>query len=243
MLDTPRHLMAEGLGVYLPMTTLMPTVSRPSYNTISTGVPSPHNGTRDNEDRSVATLPSIWSIARGAGLCTAASAYSWWSELFNDTPFDSMRDTHVEHHPRGIQHAFFYERDGEPDAVVIAYARRLWEQWAPELLLVHPMATDFAGDYWGADAPAYDDCVHALDPLLDSFVADVWRRSPATVMLLTADHGMDGHRGHGWTRLSCARSASTRSGAISLRSRVRRRPHWMSHRRCCLCSSCPSRQL
>lgn len=197
-LTTPARLADEGQGWYLPMTSLMPTNSRPSYNTISTGLPSPQNGIVDNHDVRLVTTPNIWSLARAAGLCTAASAYYWWSELYNRAPFDKERDTRVQNGDGGIQHAFFYRRDGEPDAVVLAHALLLWQRHHPDVLLVHPMSVDYAGDYWGADALAYDECVRALDTLLGPFVTALWRERPDAVILLTADHGMSERGGHGW---------------------------------------------
>lgn len=197
-LTTPARLVEEGRGWYLPMTSLMPTNSRPSYNTISTGLPSPQNGIVNNHDVRLVSTPTIWSLARGAGLGTAASAYYWWSELYNRAPFEKELDTLVENGDGGIRHGFFYRRDGEPDAVVLAHALLLWQRHRPDLLLVHPMSVDYTGDYWGADAPAYDECVKALDLLLGPFLAALWRERPDAVILLTADHGMAASGGHGW---------------------------------------------
>lgn len=197
-LTTPFGLVARGRGGYLPMTSLMPTNSRPSYNTISTGVPSPENGIANNHDVRLVETPSIWTIARGHGLVTAASAYCWWSELYNHAPFDRERDTFVQHGEGGIQHGFFYPRDGETDAVVFAYALRLWQQHRPDLLLIHPCSVDYAGDYWGADTPVYDECVKAIDRLLPPLFEALWQQRPDAVILVTSDHGMSGRGGHGW---------------------------------------------
>lgn len=197
-LSTPFRLVAEGWGGYLPMTSLMPTDSRPSYNTISTGLPSPQNGIVDNHDARLVGTPSIWTIARAHGLSTAASAYYWWSELYNRAPFQREQDILTENGDGAIQHGFFYPRDGESDAVVFAYALRLWQRHHPELLLIHPCSVDYAGDYWGADTLAYDASVKALDLLLGPLFEALWRERSEAVILVTSDHGMSGSGGHGW---------------------------------------------
>lgn len=198
LLTVPFDLVAAGQGCYIPMTSLMPTKSRPSYNTISTGVPSPQNGTTANDDIRPAAVPSLWTIARGHGYTTAASAYSWWSELFNRSPFDRDRDTLVGHGSGAFTHGFFYDRDGESDAVVFAHALRLWQRYHPDVMLIHPCSIDYAGDHWGAANLAYDECVKALDLLLGPLLQALCRERPEAIILVTSDHGMAASGGHGW---------------------------------------------
>jgi predicted AlkP superfamily pyrophosphatase or phosphodiesterase len=197
-LTTPFQLVAEGRGGYLPMTSLMPTKSRPSYNTISTGVPSPQNGIAANDDVRMVTMPSIWTIARSHGLTTAASAYSWWSELYNGVPFRKEQDAFTTNSEGGIQHGFFSPRDSEPDAVVLAYALQLWKRHHPDLMLIHPCSVDYAGDYWGAKSLAYDETIKLLNLLLEPLFTDLWRERPEAIILVTSDHGMAASGGHGW---------------------------------------------
>lgn len=197
-LTVASDLVAAGRGWYVPMTSLMPTNSRPSYNTISTGMPCPQNGIIDNHDNRLVSTPNIWSIARAHGLVTAASAYHWWSELYNHSPFRADRDTLITDGDGAISHGFFYQRDGEPDPVVFAHALRVWCEHRPDLLLIHPCSVDWAGDYWGAANLAYEASVRAINLLLAPLLRDLWETRPEAVVLITSDHGMSDIRGHGW---------------------------------------------
>jgi predicted AlkP superfamily pyrophosphatase or phosphodiesterase len=197
-LTTLSAIVRAGRGGYLPMTSLMPTNSRPSYNTISTGLPCPQNGIVDNHDNRLVSTPSIWSVARAHGLVTAASAFHWWSELYHHAPFRKDQDTHIVDGEGGFQYGFFYQRDGEIDPVVFAHALRLWDTQRPDLLLIHPCSVDWTGDYWGAADPAYAAAAGALNLQLPGLLEGLWTDRPETIVLVTSDHGMSDIRGHGW---------------------------------------------
>lgn len=197
-LTIPFQVVEEGRGFFVPMLSFMPTKSRPSYNTISTGVRSPQNGTAGNDDLRSVTIPSIWSLAREHGLKTAASAYYWWSELFNDVPFSSEDHIFTEDGNGAIQHGFFYPRDCETDATVVAHALDLWQRHRPDLMLIHPCSTDFAGDHWGAASLAYSANARLINMLLEPLFETIWSEHPEAVILVTSDHGMSDEGGHGW---------------------------------------------
>jgi predicted AlkP superfamily pyrophosphatase or phosphodiesterase len=220
-LTAPSRLIAAGRGLYLPMTSHMPTNSRPSYNTISTGVPSPQNGTIDNDDVRPVTIPSVWTVARSHGLTTAASAYFWWSELFNSLPFREERQIYTEDSDGGIQHGFFYPRASETDATVVAEAEILFNTYRPDLLLIHPSSTDYAGDYWGAGSVAYVENAKVVNVLMAALFESILRNRPETIVLVTSDHGMSDRGGHGWDAPELrevfffALGDSVRSGRVS----------------------------
>jgi predicted AlkP superfamily pyrophosphatase or phosphodiesterase len=189
---------AASRGVSLPMTSFPPTSSRPSYATIGTGLPPSVHGISHNSDVRALAQPSIWSIARAHGLTTAASSFSWWSELFNGVPFDRHRDAYTVDQARPIQYGFFTPRDSEADVVVLGEARRLWFEHHPDLMLIHTLSVDYSGDFWGARSLAYKESARVVDLLLAPLLDDLWNDRPETIVLVTADHGMSDEGGHGW---------------------------------------------
>jgi hypothetical protein len=238
-----RHLTAlfeivrAGRGGYLPMTSLMPTNSRPSYNTISTGIPCPQNGIVDNHDNRLVSTPSIWTIARAHGLVTAASAFHWWSELYHHAPFRKDQDTLIADGDGGFQFGFFYQRDGEIDPVVFAHALRLWDAHRPDLLLIHPSSVDWTGDYWGAADPAYRVSASALNLLLPALLEGPRRSywSPPITACPT-------RAGTAGTRRNCARSSSSPSATDSACTASPMPRPWTSRPPCWHCWSCRCRR-
>ena len=66
----------------------LPSLSRPLYECILTGVPPIQSGIVHNQVARLSNQRSIFHYATDAGLSTAAAAYHWVSELYNRTPFD-----------------------------------------------------------------------------------------------------------------------------------------------------------
>ncbi|MEW5942143.1 MAG: alkaline phosphatase family protein, partial [Chloroflexota bacterium] len=117
----------------------LPSMSRPMYETIHTGLPSSAHGVVANSIVRLSTQPNLFRLARDAGRATAAAAYYWFSELYNRAPYDPINDRETDDASLPIQHGRFYTEDEYPDKELFATAGLLVRRFAPDYLLIHPM--------------------------------------------------------------------------------------------------------
>lgn len=190
-------LVAAGAARRWHMRACLPSMSRPLYATVLTGVVPHEHGITTNDDSRALSHPSVFSEARQAGRRTAAAAHSWVSELCNRTPYHAPRDCEVDDEALPIQHGRFYESDDYPDSELFAKATMLAERRAPDVLLLHPMGVDSIGHLHGGESPQYHATATGIDTLLARH-APGWRNAGYDVVV-TADHGMDAHGHHGGT--------------------------------------------
>lgn len=173
-LDTARTLrsaeMLREAGQCAPTFVGLPSVSRPVYAVLSTGLEQDRTGARNNDERSPLAVESLWEVAREAGLVVEGrSELAWWKQLF----------------PRG------FDRYAEIPRPENQFAAPL----AADLTLLHPVYIDEAAHDEGAASPAYASAARRFD---DEFLAmlssmDLGR----DLVLLTADHGHRDRGGHG----------------------------------------------
>ncbi len=173
----------------------LPSLSRPLYECILTGVPPVHSGIVNNGVQRLSTQQSIFGLARAAGLTTAAAAYHWVSELYNRSPYVPVRDRFTQDPALPIQHGIFYHQDDYPDEHLFIDAEVLRQRHAPDFLLIHPMGVDDAGHREGLDGVAYLNAARNTDRLLASLVPQ-WL-SDGYQVLITSDHGMNRDGMHG----------------------------------------------
>ena len=117
--DCMGHLQAlcnAGRGQLYRLECELPSLSRPLYECILTGVRPIDSGILHNDVSRRSNQSSLFHYARDAGLTTAAAAYHWVSELYNRTPFDPARDRHTDDESLPIQHGHFYWTDHYPDS-------------------------------------------------------------------------------------------------------------------------------
>ncbi|WP_300651748.1 alkaline phosphatase family protein [Pseudomonas sp.] len=172
----------------------LPSLSRPLYECILTGVRPIDSGVVHNQVVRLSNQRSIFHYARDAGLCTAAAAYHWVSELYNRAPFDAARDRHIDDPNLPIQHGHFYYADHYPDSHLFADAESLRLRHSPNFLLVHPMNIDDAGHKHGLDSAQYRNSARVADIILADYLQG-WLDAGYQV-LVTADHGMNDDRSH-----------------------------------------------
>lgn len=172
----------------------LPSLSRPLYECILTGVPPIDSGVVHNQVVRLSNERSIFHYARDGGLCTAAAAYHWVSELYNRAPFIAVRDRHTDDLELPIQHGHFYYADHYPDSHLFADAESLRLRHSPNFLLVHPMNIDDAGHKHGLDSAQYRNNARVADILLADYLQG-WLDAGYQV-LVTADHGMNNDRSH-----------------------------------------------
>ncbi len=179
----------------------LPTLSRPSYVTLSTGLEQDRTGARTNADSRPIAAESIWEVAREARLrVEGRSELAWWRELF----------------PRGFDRyvIFPYYEDG--------FARPL----DADLTLIHPVYVDEAAHQHGAASPAYAAAVRRVDQELSRALDRVDLRRD--LVILTADHGHRDAGGHGGAApevtavLTCfaGRDVARREGTLDADTRL-----------------------
>lgn len=196
--DAMGYLQAEcvaGRGRLYLLESELPSLSRPLYECILTGVTPVESGVVHNHVSRLSHQQSVFHYARAAGLTTAAAAYHWFSELYNRTPFDAARDRHTDAPELPIQHGHFYYDDGYPDSHLFDDAENLRLRYQPDFLLVHPMNIDDAGHRFGLSSPQYRNAARRADGSLSRYLPD-WLAAGYQV-LVTADHGMNDDRSHG----------------------------------------------
>ena len=129
-LQTPAATWLKLHGRCFAVTHETPTMSRPVYAVVSTGLPQSRTGVRANGVHTPARAQSVWELMTAAGLTVSVwSDVSWWQELF-PKGFTTVRDT------------------AEPPG---AFQTRV--------ALVHPTLVDHAGHHTGGDSHAYAEAV------------------------------------------------------------------------------------
>ncbi|WP_417604540.1 alkaline phosphatase family protein [Oceanimonas baumannii] len=175
----------------------LPALSRPLYETILTGTRPVDHGVVHNGVVRLSNETSLFHLARGAGLSTAAAAYHWVSELYNRAPYDPVRDRFTRDEQLPIQHGIFYHQDDYPDSHLLVDAEWLRRSADPDLLLIHPMNVDDAGHKFGLDSSQYRNSARHFDLLLADYVPR-WLQQGYQIMI-TSDHGMNRDRSHSGT--------------------------------------------
>jgi predicted AlkP superfamily pyrophosphatase or phosphodiesterase len=175
----------------------LPSMSRPMYETIHTGLLSGVHGIVGNSIVRLSNKPNIFQLAKNAGKVTAAAAYSWFAELYNRAPYDQIDDKEVDDDSLSIQHGRFYTEDAYPDIEIFRTAALLIRRFMPDYLLVHPMGMDYHGEQYGSDSKEYRNHAIQQDMWLVPFIME-WRVRGYNI-LFTADHGMNRDGAHGGT--------------------------------------------
>src|SRR5690349_11096083 len=101
------HLVESRQASLYKITGELPSMSRPMYETIHTGVPSNEHGIVANSVSRLSKMPNVFQAVKSAGKVTAAAAYSWYSELYNRVPYDPIDDKEVDDAKLAIQHGRF----------------------------------------------------------------------------------------------------------------------------------------
>lgn len=173
----------------------LPSLSRPLYECILTGLPPVDSGIVHNDISRLSSQRSIFHLARGARLKTAAAAYHWVSELYNRTPYVPVRDRFTDDTALPIQHGMFYHSGDYPDEHLLIDAETLRLRHDPDFLLIHPMNVDEAGHNYGYDSSQYRNAGRSIDRLLSAYLP-AWLAAGYQV-LVTSDHGMNNDNSHG----------------------------------------------
>lgn len=175
----------------------LPSMSRPMYETIHTGLQSSVHGVVANSVVRRSGQPNIFQSVREAGGVTAAAAYFWYSELYNCAPYDPVEDREVDDLAQNIQHGRFYTEDAYPDIELFRTAAYLVRRFFPNYLLLHPMGMDYYGETFGSDTKQYRSHAVYQDAKLAPLLME-WRELGYTIFV-TGDHGINADGDHGGT--------------------------------------------
>ncbi|RTZ17843.1 alkaline phosphatase family protein [Vibrio aquaticus] len=173
----------------------LPSLSRPLYECILTGVRPVDSGIVNNDIARLSHHESIFSLAKSQGKTTAAAAYHWVSELYNRAPFDAVRDRFTNDKTLNIQHGCFYHWDHYPDEALFLDAEHLRQTHQPDFLLIHPMNIDDMGHKHGLDSYQYRNCARHADIILSNYI-EQWLNDGYQI-IVTSDHGMNNDLSHG----------------------------------------------
>lgn len=190
-------LKAQGATTLYKIQCELPSKSRPLYETILTGVSPVQSGIVHNDIVRNSNQQSVFSLARKSGLTTAAAAFHWFSELYNRSPYDAVRDRYTQAPDQLIQHGCFYHGDHYPDNYLYLDAECLRRRHDPDFLLIHPMNIDNAGHRDGVDSAHYRNTVRNSDGELSKYLP-TWIDEGYQI-IITADHGMNADKSHGGT--------------------------------------------
>ena len=191
------HLVEAKLASLYKVTGELPSLSRPMYETVHTGLPSSQHGIVSNLVVRSSTKPNIFNCVRSAGRITAAAAYFWYSELYNRCPYDPIEDREVDDVSLPIQHGRFYTQDEYPDPDLFATAGLLVRRYKPDYLLVHPMGMDATGEAHGSNSSEYRNHAIRQDKWLATYLTE-WMERGYNI-LVSADHGINADGMHGGT--------------------------------------------
>ena len=175
----------RSLGTTGTLSVLSPTLSRPSYHRMFTGVPASASGVRSNRFAERARFDSVLDRvrARGGSNFIAAENLPWMRQMFADAHDDDVVDD-----------------EGALDESLDAMIAR-WERAPPPaLLIVHITRTDATAHQAGVDSDAH----RAALRYADGVIQRVAERD--AVLFVTADHGHIRSGGHGGMEPMVARA-------------------------------------
>ncbi|MEI2688116.1 MAG: alkaline phosphatase family protein [Cypionkella sp.] len=187
------------------MRSTLPSTSASCYASIHTGVSPQVHRVWGNEAVYRLEQPDVFSELSRAGRKTGAVAHSFWSELFNRSPFDAVRDIEYDEPEGPISHGRFHTMSGyglinqmtPSDVDLFATLTRLCEVKGVDYGMLHSCTLDSMGHRFFHDCVEMDHACYALDAMLAPFLHR-WRAAGYEV-IVTADHGQDARGHHGGT--------------------------------------------
>lgn len=188
------------------MRAVLPSTSASCYASIHTGVPPQEHRVWGNEYVRRLEYPDVFSEIHKAGGLTGAVAHSFWSELYNRSPFDLVRDIEYDEPAEGpISHGRFHTMTGyghdnqmtPSDVDLFATLTRLTERFGIQYGMLHTCTLDSMGHRFHHDCAEMDHACFAMDAQLAPWIAR-WREAGYEV-IVTADHGQDARGHHGGT--------------------------------------------
>lgn len=189
------HLVEKKQATKLEVIGELPSLSRPMYETIFTGLPVYKHGIVNNQVNTLSTNISIFDLCQKAGLKCLAFAYYWISELYIKTPFHPLEDVYLDDNTKKIQKGMFYYEDQFPDSHLYSLAYQLIKKNKSDFVFIHPMNIDLQGHLYGCQSQEYHMAVSKNDLYLSMLIP--FLRENGYSIMIGADHGMNEMGLHG----------------------------------------------
>ena len=186
------------------MRSVLPSISASCYASIHTGVTPAVHGSAGNANVFRLSVPDIFSEVRKAGGVTGAVTHSFWSEFFNRSPFDPVRDIEYdEPDSASINHGRFHTMSGyghdnqmtPSDADLLATLTMLCNRFNLDYGILHTCTLDSMGHRFRHECEEMDLACARLDEVLATYITR-WRADGYEV-IVTADHGQNDRGHHG----------------------------------------------
>jgi predicted AlkP superfamily pyrophosphatase or phosphodiesterase len=192
---------ASGEARVWKMRSVLPSTSGTCYASIHTGMSPQEHRIWGNAGLRRLEFPDIFSEVTRAGGKTGAVTHSFWSEFFNRSPFDPVRDMEYDEPGGPITHGRFHTMTGDSgynqatpaDPDLFATLTMLCERKGIDYGILHTCTLDSLGHRFYHDCEEIDDACYRMDYQLAPYI-DRWRKAGYEV-IVTADHGQD-ERGH-----------------------------------------------
>ena len=186
-------LCEEKIGKFYKLKSCLPSMSRPLYECLLTGVRPALSGVLNN-DFCVSKELSIFELLKKEGLRSAVAAYYWVYELYNKTRFIPHLHRHVNDESLNISCAHFYYEDSYPDSHVFCDAESLRLKKDPHFLFIHSMNIDDIGHKFGSQSFEYKNISKKADNILSKYL-NKWLEEGYNI-IITSDHGMGAEKSH-----------------------------------------------
>jgi len=186
------------------MRSVLPSTSASCYASIHTGVTPQIHGATGNNTVFRLNQPDVFSQLRAVNYVTGAVTHSFWSEFFNRSPFDPLRDIEYdEPESATINHGRFHTMSGyglinqmtPSDADLFATLTMLCQRFLLDYGILHTCTLDSMGHRFHHDCPEMDNACFVMDEMLAPWIRQ-WRQMGYDI-IITADHGQDGRGHHG----------------------------------------------
>lgn len=187
-------LCRENVGKFYSLHCELPSMSRPLYECLLTGVKPALSGVVNNA-LCFSRQESIFDLSKNAGLKAGAAAYHWVFELYNKQEFNPRLHRHVEDENFALPYGHFYYEDDYLDSHLFADGEHLRKKHALDFTLIHSMNIDDAGHKFGSCSTQYANKTKKADCIISHYLP-TWLDEGINV-LITSDHGMDEGRSHG----------------------------------------------
>lgn len=189
------HLIESKKGAKYKVKGELPSLSRPMYETLLTGLTVYEHLIVNNYIVRKSAEESIFTLCRKNGLKTAAAAYYWVSELYNRAPFNPIEDRIQLNADSNIQNGIFYFEDHYPDSHLFLDGEFLRKNFDPDFLFIHSMNIDDAGHKFGSSSREYACAISKADTIISTCMP-LWIKEGYNV-IITSDHGMNDKKLHG----------------------------------------------
>ncbi len=186
-----------------PMRAVMPSTSASCYASIHTGVSPQVHGCTGNNVVSKLSQPDIFLAVAAAGGTNGAVAHSFWSEFFQRSPFEPVRDIEYDEQDGPIHHGRFHTMTGygaanqmtPADDDLFASLTNLCQRFDLDYGMLHTCTLDSMGHRFGHDCSAMDHACFVMDEQLAPYIKR-WRQMGYQI-IVTADHGQTDRGHHG----------------------------------------------